>query len=233
VNAPLPLSQTGGTRVCPFGEQLAARGFDPCFQMQMGHDLSDRIHVDSLNFQLNKRFSGGYGFLVGYTLGSVDQFNVGGFPIIIGVRPADAYNKHGDVHFGAAENDVRHRLTANLIYELPGGVNVSTIVTANSAPPYNHTTGLDNNLDFVRNDRPAGVRPNSLRGEAYFNTDLRLSKRFFFGDTANVEVLWEMFNLFNTANLVNFNGNQLASSFMQPRSALAPFQAQLGFRLAF
>ena len=48
-----------------------------------------------------------------------------------------------------------------------------------------------------------------------------------------MELMWEMFNLFNTVNLADFNGNERASTFRQPRAVLPPFQAQLGLRLTF
>jgi hypothetical protein len=124
-------------------------------------------------------------------------------------------------------------LTGNVIYELPFRITVAGIVTANSAAPYNHTTGRDDNLDFVLNDRPAGVRFNALRGDPFFNTDLRVSKKFSLGDTRNVELMWEMFNLLNSVNLADFNGNAQASTFRQARAALPPFQAQLGVRVSF
>jgi len=226
VNSPL-----NGT--CPFGPQLSAKGLNPCFRMNLNNDQSNRIHVNSLTLRLNRRFSDRFSFLLGYTLGDAKEFNRGGFPTIIGTRPSDSYNKFADIHFGSTENDVRHRFTGNAVYTFPFDINVATIVTANSAPPFDQTTGRDNNGDGARNDRDPGVRVNSLRGESYFNTDLRLSKRFFIDDTKNIEVLWEMFNLFNTANVVNFNGKQTSSTFAKGRAALAPFQAQLGFRLTF
>ena len=55
----------------------------------------------------------------------------------------------------------------------------------------------------------------------------------FLRETKNVELMWEMFNLFNTANLADYNGNERATTFRQARSALSPFQAQLGVRFAF
>jgi hypothetical protein len=106
-------------------------------------------------------------------------------------------------------------------------------VTANRAAPYNPPTGRDDNLDFVTNDRPAGVRFNSLRGAPLFLTDLRLTKKLALDKTRNVEVMWEMFNVFNRANLSDYNGNERATTFRQARSALPPFQGQLGIRLMF
>jgi len=229
VNAPLPLDQTGGRRVCPFGDALRARGLPECFQMQMQHDMSNRIHLNALAMRLERRFANRVGFLLGYTLGSVKTWSTGAF----GTVPTDSNDLFKPLDFGPSDNDVRHRFTGNVIYELPYRINVAAIVTANSAAPYNQTTGRDDNLDFVLNDRPAGVRFNSLRGDGFFNTDLRLSKKFFLDRTRNVELMWEMFNLFNTVNLADFNGNERAATFRQARAALPPFQAQLGIRFSF
>jgi hypothetical protein len=229
VNAPF----AGGG--CPFEGGLTAAGIiNPCgFDMILANDQSNRIQVNALTFRLNRRFTDRLGFLVGYTLGSAKEFNLGGFPIIIGAAPSEPYNIFDDIHFGPTENDVRHRFTSNVVYSFPYDINVAAILTANSAPPYNQTTGTDANGDGVRNDRDPGVGVHSLRQEAFFNTDIRLSKRFFFDDTKNIEILWEMFNLFNTANVVRFNGNQRSSTFGNGRAVLAPFQAQLGFRFTF
>ena len=228
-NAPLPLETTRGERVCPMAELLAARGAGACTQMRMSQDQSNRLHVNTATLRLERRFADGYGFLIGYTVGQSKQWSEGAF----GSSPSNAYDRFNELDFGPTANDVRHRFTGHLMYELPFEVQFATIATANSAPPYNHTTGLDDNLDFVRNDRPAGVGFNSLRGEPFFQADLRLSKRITIDENRDVEVLWEMFNLFNRANLSNFNGNARSSTFRQARTALSPFQAQFGIKFRF
>ena len=48
-----------------------------------------------------------------------------------------------------------------------------------------------------------------------------------------MEVLWEMFNVFNTVNFGNYDSNMRSTRFGQPRFAAAPFQGQLGLRLDF
>ncbi len=228
-NAPLPLETTGGERVCPMAELLVARGAGACTQMRMSQDQSNRLHVNTATLRLERRFADRYGFLIGYTVGQSKQWSEGAF----GSSPSNAYDRFNELDFGPTANDVRHRFTGHLMYELPFEVQFATIVTANSAPPFNHTTGLDDNLDFVRNDRPAGVGFNSLRGEPFFQADVRLSKRITIDDNRDVEVLWEMFNLFNRANLSNFNGNARSSTFRQARTALSPFQAQFGIKFRF
>ena len=77
------------------------------------------------------------------------------------------------------------------------------------------------------------VGPYSGRGDPFFRADLRVSKVFTLGGRRKVEVLWEMFNLFNTDNLGGYDGNMRSSFFGQPRFALPPFQGQLGLRFDF
>jgi hypothetical protein len=190
-----------------------------------------RIHQAQLRLQ--KRFADKLGFLVGYTIGSANSIADTG-------TPSNKYDLMAD--WGSMANDVRHRFVSNVIYELPYGIQVGGIVTANSAPPYNITTGTDVNRDGDNNDRPAGVDFNDGRGDPFFQTDLRVSKRFNIG-VARGEVLWEMFNLFNTVNFTNYQGNQSAApgvtgtgiptGFGRPRQAFDPFQAQLGLKLTF
>src|SRR2546428_3963060 len=62
---------------------------------------------------------------------------------------------------------IRHRIVSNVIYELPYGIQLGGIMTANAAPPYNITTGTDANRDGDNNDRPAGVGFNTGRGDKF------------------------------------------------------------------
>lgn len=197
------------------------------------YDDSAPIRIHQAQFRLQKRFANRLGFLLGYTLGSAKSIADGG-------TPSDHYNPMVD--WGPTSNDVRHRFVSNVIYELPWGFQAGTILTANSAPPFNITTGTDTNRDGDNVDRPVGTGYNAGRGDKYFQADLRLSKRVTFHRVSG-ELLWEMFNLFNTVNLNNYNGNQSSApgvtatgrptGFSQPRQAFDPFQAQLGFKLTF
>lgn len=197
------------------------------------YDDESPIRIHQAQFRLQKRFNNRLGFLIGYTAGSAKAIADNG-------TPSDKYNLLAD--WGPTANDVRHRMVGNLIYELPYGVQIGGIVTANSAPPYNITTGADANRDGDNNDRPSGTTFNAGRGDRFFQTDLRLSKKFDFR-RVRAEVLWEMFNLFNTVNFTNYQGNQSAApgvtgtgiptGFGRPRQAFDPFQAQLGFKVTF
>ena len=130
---------------------------------------------------------------------------------------------------------MRHRFTGNLIYRFPHGIQVSSIFTANSASPYDITTGSDDNFDFLRNDRPVGVGAWAGRGANFLRWDLRLTKKFVIAEDMRADLMWEMYNVGNRANLVNFNGNQRSSSANQARGVIpsGQFQGQLGLRFVF
>jgi hypothetical protein len=85
----------------------------------------------------------------------------------------------------------------------------------------------------VTNDRQAGVGWNSARGDNFMSVDARFGKRFNFGESMNLQVTWEMYNLFNRVNLASFNGNMRSTTFGKAANALDPFQAQLGIKFNF
>lgn len=185
-------------------------------------DYGNTYRIRMLQLRLQKRFSNKLGFLFGYTAGRALGYST---------APVSDYDLNADL--GPLPNDVRHRIVSNFIYELPYKVQFGGVLTWNTAAPYNITTGADNNRDGQNTDRPAGVGFNSGRGDSFFTLDLRASKKFAIRERMNIEVLWEMFNMFNTVNFTSYNGNRASSTFGQPRVALDPFQAQLGFKFTF
>lgn len=203
-----------------------------CARMLLYADQAP-IRIHQAQFRIERRFADRFGFLAGYTLGRAKGIADNG-------TPSNKYDLMAD--WGPTSNDVRHRFVANAVYELPFGIQAGGIVTANSAPPYNIISGVDTNRDGDNNDRPTGVGFNAGRGDTFFQTDLRLSKKVDLGK-ARAEVLWEMFNVFNTVNFNNYQGNQSAAAgrtatgiptgFGRPRQAFDAFQAQLGVKLTF
>ncbi len=223
----------------PLTRNVNARQADGTFpllssgaRLQLYDDASP-IRIHQAQFRLQKRFTNRLGFLLGYTLGSAKSIADNG-------TPSNHYDLLAD--WGPTANDVRHRVVSNVIYQLPWGFQAGAIFSANSAPPYNITLGVDTNRDGDNNDRPDGVEYNAGRGDRYFQADLRLSKRFTVG-RVSAELLGEMYNVFNTVNFNNYQGNQssaagvtstgIPTGFGRPRQAFDPFQAQLGFKLTF
>jgi hypothetical protein len=93
--------------------------------------------------------------------------------------PANNFDLRGEG--GPSADDVRHRFFVLLNTNLLAGFRLGAMFRASSAPPYNITTGFDDNGDSVSNDRPVGVGRNSARGAAQWDASTRLSWGFGFG----------------------------------------------------
>ncbi len=100
--------------------------------------------------------------------------------------PANGFVFNGFVLGGApiAPNDVRHRLNLQFNNQVIRNVLVGFGVNASTAPPYDYTTGRDDNGDGIFNDRPAGVGRNTLRARGQATAFLSLGYLFAFGRNA-------------------------------------------------
>ena len=76
-----------------------------------------------------------------------------------------------DAEWGPSLQDVRHRVNFNFNMPFVFGMRASVNGNAQSAAPYNITTGRDDNLDGVVNDRPgwasAATRPAARRDSTW------------------------------------------------------------------
>ena len=117
-----------------------------------------------VNLMLNhrpRRFSANVGYTLGEALNEID----GALSL-----PPDSFDLSQE--WGPSRQDVRHRVFASMNTDVKAGFRMNMNVRAQSAAPYNITTGLDENRDGQTNERPAGVARNSGRGEATANVDL-------------------------------------------------------------
>lgn len=149
------------------------------------------------------------------------------------------------------------------------GFQVAPIVEFGSGRPFNILAVGDANGDFQStNERPTvrsdgtlcqtGVDANCLQGifpangslgrnmgitEDYFSIDLRLTRKFQLGERVSIDVIGEVFNMFNRFNeaagnpfyqVVNAFGQRKGSKYLsQPTSAFDPRQFQFGVRVNF
>ncbi len=146
---------------------------------------------------------------------------------------------------GPSLQDERHRFVLSGMYELPWRMTVSGIGTIGSGRPFNIVAGTDLNHDGdILLDRPRLADGSSLGRNAGLlprtsTVDLRISRRIALGGRANLEMMVEMFNLFNTTNYTQVNDvcgpsyPSCASDFGQFTKAAPPFQAQLAARVLF
>jgi hypothetical protein len=113
---------------------------------------------------------------------------------------------------------------------------VSVIAQYASGRPYSQLVGFDQNLNGDgSSDRPTGVGRNSERGPDTKTVDLRLAREVKLAK-ARVEFLFEVFNLFNTANVLKVQNVLTAPAPHSYGTALVygPMrQFQIGVRASF
>jgi len=142
---------------------------------------------------------------------------------------------------GPLDTDARHKITLGATYSAPWGVNVSGVFRYRSATPFMIYESTDPNQDGYPLDLPPGVsHVNAGRTHSFEQTDLSFSKEFLFGGAIGVEIVAQVFNIFNATNPSGYRGNiGDSSTFGKPsRFAGDPNQGeqrllQLGARLHF
>jgi hypothetical protein len=135
--------------------------------------------------------------------------------------------------FGPLNTDARNRITLSAVYRAPLGINVSGMFRYRSALPYSVFLAEDINGDGFPYDFPGATGVNTERGSSFSQLDLRLSKEFTFANQFGVELIGEVFNVFNEENPTFFNRfgepNAFAGDPLQGEQRLA----QLGVRFSF
>ena len=222
INAPLP--ETGGRP-------------DPNFLNinQVESSGSMRGAALSVTFQGNmgKRLKG----MAQYTLSRITDDTSGLFAL-----PANNYDLRPEL--GRADFDQRSRFVYAGALELPRNFWVGLLLTLASGKPFDISTGLDDNLDTVANDRPPGITRNTGRGTGLAQLDLRLSKLFsaphpFKGfnqnkkESASLGLSIDAFNALNHTNPSDFIGAQSSPFFGRANSAPPGRTIQLSLKYKF
>jgi hypothetical protein len=195
------------TRVRPYPQFVRVNWWQP---------TADNYYK-ALLLKIEKRMSNHYQFLSSYTLSKAEDNNVVANRI-------DVYGYSKVRRAGVA--DRRHRLVVSGIAQLPLESQVSVIGDFRSSLPFTPTSSLgDLNNDTLTGDLPAGVLPgsgcrslnldaiNSFRTSrnltpatqidcpGFSNVDVRFSKFFRIGSSARAELIAQLFNIFDRANL--------------------------------
>ena len=147
------------------------------------------------------------------------------------------YNGPG-LDYGPSDLSIPHTFLAHYIWDLPYGFQWSGIFRAQSGFAY---TLDSNNPPDVDGDGLYGGRDlnyirNSNRVPKSVNMDTRVSKAFRFGDTRRLNLYFEMFNLFNNANLAGIVQYEALSDNSQPPTStqtLPGREGQVGLRIDF
>ena len=189
---------------------------------------------NALSIELRRRLSDGLQLHGSYTLGDAKADSND-----FGSGYVDENNRQWE--YGPAPDDVRHNFVVNGTYQVPRtGLSLGGIFRFNTGRPYSASAGADLNGDGVNNDRAPGFedQPNSFRMDSLYRTDIRLAYRVAMPGDRRLELIGEMFNVFNQTYFTSVNTTWGTTStprttFGQPLTAADPRVAQLGFRLIF
>jgi outer membrane receptor protein involved in Fe transport len=237
-------------------------------------ESSVKTSYDGLLLSVEKRLSNRYSFRASYTLSKAFNYaNDDQIPFSNG--PINSNNLR--LEYAPPPNDQRHRFTFAGTLDLPYGFRVSPILTLASGVPMDillpdassRIPQLQRNAGgrifknaaqlnaFIQrlnaqggvNGQPLPLAPADARFNDNFSSlDLRLTKIFSFGERIRLEPIVEIFNVFNTTNILGVSntnysgfGNVLGSpNFGQPVTtaggvfgAGGPRAFQLGARFSF
>ena len=202
-----------------------------------------------LHLSLLQRPSRWGSYRVWYTL-SKSMNNVGEFFFS---SPIDPFDLSKD--WGRSDDDQRHRLVvsgslltsvapATTVWEhITHGFQVSGLVQAYSAPPFNITSGVTTIQGTAGRPIVDGefIPRNSGEGSSFLSVGARISRTLRLASRLQAEVLVEAFNLTNHVNVVTRNTNFGAGAyptnpsptFGQITAVGDPRSVQLGARLRF
>jgi hypothetical protein len=195
-----------------------------------------RSNFNGVTFGLTKRWSQNYQFQVNYSLSwdkSDDDNERDPFTFRY-VKITDL-----EAEYGYSDRDQRHRVNGFFLWQTPGKVNVNFRYSYRSAQPLSlSATGTVSQVPFGSGSdriRPDGsiVQRNTGRKDNTFSAlDLRVSREFKLGKSAALEPIVEIFNVFNSTNLLVPQNTNLIFNFDGTiRAGLGdPRQVQVGAR---
>ncbi|MGE4054103.1 MAG: carboxypeptidase regulatory-like domain-containing protein [Vicinamibacterales bacterium] len=202
-----------------------------------------RGRYQGLSLAVRRTLRNGWQFYASYTLarsmgnGSTERDT----EALLG--PSDPFNPGSD--YGTNELDERHQLKSYVTVMLPHRITFASTWSAGSGLAFPVYSATDVNGDGVTND---GLHPDRpvvdgrllprfpFHQPAYFVWDFRVSKGISLGSSGNAQLMLEVFNLLNNANIYADPRTQAilgTPNFRVNNQTLGPRLAQLGLRFDF
>jgi hypothetical protein len=158
------------------------------------------------------------------------------------VPKAGIFYNGPDLDKGPSDMSLNHTALVNGFVELPWNLGISGIFMAQSGFRYSasfaaNPPDVDGDNSFNGVDFYSGR--NHFVAPPLVNTDVRLSKRFNFGEQVKVHAYLEFFNLFDRANPAAVNGippaagNSTAPRFGEVLQVLPGREGQIGLQIEF
>ncbi|MEZ5319301.1 MAG: hypothetical protein R2752_18005, partial [Vicinamibacterales bacterium] len=137
---------------------------------------------------------------------------------------------------GTLRGDRPHALKLYGFYSLDWNASVGTYIVAQSGQPWEtwsyepYRTLTSSTSDTSRYAEPAG----SNRSDAHWQMDLNYTQNIpLAGGRYNVQVVGDLFNVFNSQTGYNINPNFHSSTYGEPRNYFDPRRFQLAVRIQF
>ena len=192
-----------------FGRAILGPPLDDTIGSALANGSSSRGNFHQVVVNLTRRFADGFQFFVNYAWSRNKDNASSERDTDTFFGPQDPFDIELD--YGRNGLDIPHQFKASATADLPGGFRIGGLFIARSGVPYPAYILDDTNGDGVinqvfSNDRPV-VNGNSLlerypaRQPAFYQLDLRLSKEFGIGNERSLEILAEVFNVFDNDNL--------------------------------
>lgn len=197
----------------PFGRPVySSTRPDPNFNAQLTRQSIGESEYKAVTLKVNRRFTNRFQMQAHYTWSQdedTDSNERSATSHTIGKAGNDRSQWDPQYDWGPSERDVENRLVVSGVVLLPYDFKISGIAEYRSGRPYDPT---DSGFDFAAcgfftlgfdctNARPvvngSVLGRNSFNSESVQNVDLRISKFFQFGSRYEVDVFFEVFNLFD------------------------------------
>jgi hypothetical protein len=212
---------------------------NPNFRKFMTFLSNGESKASSITFRVKKKFSDRWSMFASYTLSSSYDTDTNERSVSsssdYGTNPANPMADWGRSRY-YNKSQFKFSWTVLLWYD----IRFSGYHRFYSGRPYTVTSGYDDNGDGYYNDYAVidgvlGSR-NTYRQPNYNRTDIRLSRRFNFLNHHSIELIFDMFNVFDCSNdyttLTNYRYDA-ANLGALDRTTLTPRQYQLGIKYRF
>jgi hypothetical protein len=153
-------------------------------------------------------------------------------------KPSDSADLEAE--WGRSNTDERFRVVLSGVFLLPWDLTLAPFWEYGSGRPWTRLYGFDLNGDGSFFDRPPDADRNDQNGPRFHQLSLRLTKAVSLGARGRLDLMVEVFNLFNTVNfdVTSVDNALFVEGGPNPRfgsytATLSPREIQLGLRYAF
>jgi hypothetical protein len=223
----------------PFSD-ISRRPYPEYGAIDMWIPTGARSNYHALSTAFTKRMSGGWQASGTYLLSGLRDAYAQPYSGLQQVTFPVARDLGGE--YSLAQNDQRHRVVLNGIWQLKYGLQVSGLYFYGSGSRYATSYGTDLRdlggigANRLRPDRTIVPR-NNFVGLPLHRVDARVQKKFTMSNRVTVEGIAEFFNLLDHVNYGAYTTQEVSVLYGKPSSnpavAYQPRMAQLGFRLTF